>query len=61
MCVHMPGLSCRVLCWLNLNKGESAEAEQGDDVRLSSGLSSDQRGNLFSHRCQHVLMIVEPG
>ncbi len=58
---------CQILsgrrCCLNLrfNKSERAEAEQEDDVRLSSGLSSDQSGNLFSHRCQHVLMIAEPG
>ena len=44
-----------------VNKGERAEAEQEDDVRLSSDLSSDQSGNLLSHRCQHVLMIVELG
>lgn len=35
--------------------------QREDDVRLTSGLSSDQSGNLFSHRCQHVLMIVELG
>lgn len=50
-------------CCLNLrvNESERAEAELEDDVRVSSGLSSDQSGNLFSHRCQHVLMTVEPG
>lgn len=59
ICQILSGRRCCLS--LRVNKSESAEAEQEGDVRLSSGLSSDQSGNLFSHRCQHVLMIVEPG
>lgn len=56
----MPDFEWKVFLNFPVNKSERGGRAE-DDIKVSSGLSSDQSGNFCSHRCQHILMIVEPG